>query len=118
MRKVRDDIEGLKQIAGAIVKKLEPVCGSRMLAYEEIATAIGLSASWVRKFITVDGTPEPRWSVGCALRRYYEDVCDELDRKADLERDQITEIMGRLHEADPVARAIPIPSFLPDRPGG
>jgi hypothetical protein len=117
MRKTRDDIASIRTLTAVIVRKLEPLCGSRMLAYEKVAAAAGVSASWVRKFITVDDTAEPRWSVGCALARYYESICDDLDQRADAERKQIKKILEVIHEAGPSAPKISLPSFLAPRSG-
>jgi hypothetical protein len=115
MRKTTNDIASIRTLTAAVARKLESLCGSRMLAYEKVAEAAGVSASWVRKFITVDDTTEPRWSVGCALARYYDSICDDLDQKADAERKQIKKILEVIHEAGPRAPKISLPSFLAPR---
>lgn len=112
------EVEIMRGIVKNTVNKLEPLYGSRMVAYEKVAAVVGVSASWVRKFITVDGTPEPRWSVGYRLAKYYKALCDDLDRKAERERSKINEIVGGLNEIDPLIREISLPAFLPDRPRG
>jgi len=114
----QDDTTTLRRIVSNTVRKLEPICGSRMLAYEKVAAAAGVSASWLRKFINVEGTTEPRWSVGCALTRFYEGLCDDLDRRAEAEREEITSIIGEINEAIRGGDAIVLPIFLPKRPGG
>lgn len=107
MRKNRDDaVFVMRALAETTVRKLEPECGSKMLAYEKVAAVIGVSASWLRKFITVAGTPEPRWSVGCALTIYYESLCNRVDNQVIEQRREIAKIIGEINEADPFADRI------------
>jgi len=112
----QDDTTSLRRIVSSAVRKLEPICGSRMLAYEKVAAAAGVSASWLRKFVTVEGTIEPRWSAGCALTRFYESLCDDLDRRAGAEREEISKLIGEINEATRGSGTIVLPIFLPKRP--
>jgi len=96
--------DDLKAVALKAVNKTEPECGSRMLAYAKVAAAVGVSASYLRKFITVEGTPEPKWSVGRALLKHYEKICDRVDEEVRHERAEIKKLMGELNAAD---RAFP-----------
>ena len=97
MRSVRDDAKNIvRQIAEEAVKRTEPQCGSRMLAYAKVAAVIGVSASWLRKFITVDGTPEPRWSAGFALIAHYELLCERVDNDITRQRKENLKMIGDL----------------------
>jgi hypothetical protein len=113
----QDDTTTLRRIVSSTVRRLEPICGSRMLAYEKVAAAVGVSASWLRKFITVEGTTEPRWSVGCALTRFYDSLCDDLDRRTESERKEITKLIEEINEATRGSDAVVLPVFLPKRSG-
>jgi hypothetical protein len=98
-RTKKEEVERVRVIAERAVTKIEPSCRSRMLAYQKVAAVIGVSASWLRKFITVEGTPEPRFSVGVALIRYYHDVCNGIDAEFIAEQELTAKIIGEMHEA-------------------
>jgi hypothetical protein len=112
-----DEAFVIRQVASVTVRKLEPQCGSRMLAYEKVAAAIGVSASYLRKLITVEGTPEPRWSVGCALVVFYESLCATVDNQVIEQRREITKIIEEINEADPLADRLPLAVSLAQRLG-
>ena len=116
MRKQKHDgVFVIRNLATLTVAKLEPVYGSKMLAYEKVASVIGVSASWVRKFVTVPGTPEPRWSVGFALVVYYRSLCDRVDVQVNRQRREIAKIIGEINEADPLADDEPLSVALAKR---
>jgi hypothetical protein len=118
-RTKKDEVERVRVIAERAVTKVEPSCRSRMLAYQKVAAVIGVSASWLRKFVTVEGTPEPRFSVGVALIRYYDEVCSGLDAETIAEQKLTAKIIGEMHEAytftgTPAAPAISATSISTD----
>jgi hypothetical protein len=116
--KNRDDaIQSIRAVAEKTVRKLEPETGSRMLAYEKVAAVIGVSASWLQKFIKTEGTPEPRWSVGCALVSYYDGLCARVDNQVIAQRAEIRKIIGEINEADPLADRVPLSVSLAERVG-
>jgi hypothetical protein len=103
MEKNYIDIRG---VAGNLVHILEPDTGSKMLAYEKAAAVVGVSASWLRKFITVAETPEPRWSVGQALLEYYDKLCSRVGQQVIEQRGEVIKMIGEINEADPFANRI------------
>lgn len=111
-----EDREQLRKVAASAVNLVEPGCRSRMAAYEKVAAAVGFSASYLRKFITVEFTPEPRWSAGVALIRYYEILCDRVEADIAEQRSEIAGLVGELNAPDPSAghiqRSISLPPFL------
>jgi hypothetical protein len=103
MKKTCVDIRG---VAGNLVHILEPETGSKMMAYAKVAAAVGVSKSWMRKFITVPETPEPRWSVGQALLEYYDRLCGQIDHQVIEQRREVIKIIGEINEAYPSANRI------------
>ena len=112
-----DHIALMRAVTARAVSMLEPACGSKMVAYQKVAAAVGVSASWLRKFITIAGTPEPRWSVGCRLIDYYKSLCDRMDDEVAGQRREIAKIIGEINEADPFADDVPLAVSLAKRLG-
>lgn len=56
--------------------------GSRMLAYHNIAKRIGMSTSWVRKFIAdTNEVAEPRITLFQNIRASYESLCSRVEQE-------------------------------------
>lgn len=71
---------------GAMVEKEARLVGSRTLAYERVAQMIGISSSWVQKFLADTGeVKEPRITIFQNIRAAYENLCErvELENRAD-----------------------------------
>ena len=69
----------------ALVRHAERRTGSRMLAYDAVARAIGATSSWVRKFV---GNQPVRLDADTFLRIHatYQANCDRWDAQADEDR--------------------------------
>lgn len=60
--------------------------GSRSVAYEIVAQTVGISPSWIRKFLSNSGeVKEPRITIFANIRAAYENLCErvELENRAD-----------------------------------
>lgn len=74
---------------GALVEREERRTGSRTRAYEIVAQSIGISSSWVRKFLAKsEEVKEPRITLFQNIRASYEILCSrvELENRADEHR--------------------------------
>lgn len=74
---------------GALVEREERRTGSRTRAYEIVAQSIGISSSWVRKFLAKsEEVKEPRITLFQNIRASYENLCSrvELENRADEHR--------------------------------
>lgn len=71
---------------GALVEREERRTGSRTRAYENVGRSVGISSSWVRKFLAKsEEVKEPRISLFQNIRASYEILCSrvELENRAD-----------------------------------
>jgi hypothetical protein len=72
-------LEMPRRAAAALVERERHATGSKMRAYENIGSAAGASASWLRKFIGRDPSADLSFVVGCNLLRLYEQWCDRVE---------------------------------------
>lgn len=80
-----------------LVQREERRAGSRMLAYDAVARAIGTSGSWVRKALRgTDDLGAPAWHVIENIRSAYEAACERIEADARLERERFL-ALGRPH---------------------
>jgi hypothetical protein len=56
---------------------------SRMLAYERVGQMVGMSGSWIRKFIKQYDGVGLDYVVGMNIRASYERLCERIERDAD-----------------------------------
>lgn len=78
-----------KQIASALVDRAERQSGSRMAAYQIVASTVGTSADWIRRFVNGYDIKEPGWTVGWNLIDHYSRVCDRVELEIGKERSRI-----------------------------
>jgi hypothetical protein len=82
-----------KQIASALVERAERQSGSRMAAYQIVASTVGTSADWIRRFVNGYDVKEPGWTVGWNLidhyNKIYDRVCDRVELEIATERSKI-----------------------------
>lgn len=55
--------------------------GSKMLAYERVASAIGVSPGWFRKYVKGYEAKEPKASVYENIRANYEAFCNRVEQE-------------------------------------
>lgn len=102
--------------ARALVRKEERSTGERMVAYDNIARAVGVSSEWLRKYIAKKEGKEPRVTAGFNLMVLYSRVCDRVEQASENERmlkeeidaaiESITFLASREARADRGAEAI------------
>lgn len=55
--------------------------GSKMLAYERVASAIGVSPGWFRKYVKGYEAKEPKASVYENIRAHYSAFCERIEQE-------------------------------------
>lgn len=67
---------------GAMVEKEARRVGSRTVAYEHVAQMIGVSSSWVKKFLADTGeVGEPRITLFQNIRVAYSNLCERVEQQ-------------------------------------
>lgn len=67
---------------GALVEREERRVGSRTLAYEIVAQSVGISSSWIRKFLAKsEEVKEPRITLFQNIRANYENLCNRVEQE-------------------------------------
>jgi hypothetical protein len=79
----------------------ERQCGSRNVAYENVAKRIKASPSWVRQWTSkYPGVSEPRLTLFESIRHAYVQMCVHIELEQQLEKQRITLLRSALHETD------------------
>lgn len=65
--------------------------GSLMVAYQNVASAVGCSADWIRHFLdpASDRAKQPNWTVGHNLIAMYDAVCSRMEASSQKRRENI-----------------------------
>lgn len=88
--------------AEELVSYEERRTGSRMAAYVDVASAVGATASWVRKFIGRSPDAKPGLVVGInILRLVYNDLCTRVEQERDNERARLVALREQIDAAFP-----------------
>jgi hypothetical protein len=75
-----------RNVAEAFVMREERRTGSRMVAYSDVARAVGTSSEWLRKFISASSAKEPGMALGFRILVAYRRVCERVEQAGDRER--------------------------------
>lgn len=75
-----------QQAAKGLVQRERRATGSTMLAYQNVARAVGATPEWIRKFATNKEGKEPYLSVGLNLLNLYSRVCLRVEEATEEER--------------------------------
>jgi hypothetical protein len=79
-----------RNAAAFLVERAERKTGSRMVAYHDVATKVGATPDWIRKFIKGQEAKEPKWTIGWNLIEHcYELLCSRVEQELDEERSRI-----------------------------
>ncbi len=90
-----------KSALQALVKIETGRTGSRTVAHENVARAIGASSSWIRKYIAYDNrVAEPRYAVFKNIASYYEKICARVEQEQQIERDRLAALRVELDAFD------------------
>ncbi len=67
---------------GALVEREERRTGSRTVAYEIVGQTVGVSSSWIRKFLArSEEVKEPRITLFQNIRASYETLCSRVEQE-------------------------------------
>jgi hypothetical protein len=100
-------IEPTRSMAAHLVRRAEQESGSRMEAYQSVASAVGATPDWIRKFIGGSvKAKEPKATVWVNIIRHYDRICSRIDQAADNERELSRKIRGQLNAAAGSALAV------------
>lgn len=98
------DITALTRSAAAtIVQRRERDSGSRMVAYEQVASMIGVSSSWLRKFIGRSPDAKPSLVTGFNILALYDRMCARVETEIEKERAQIAALRDEIDAATPAS---------------
>jgi len=93
-----------------LVEREERATGSRTVAYENVATMIGRSASWVRSVFKGYADAIPDLVVGLNILTLYHQVCSRVELEAARESAEAAHLREQLHAAYPgIDRLVSLP---------
>ncbi|RAI28741.1 hypothetical protein [Rhodoplanes serenus] len=94
MSSTADVLDTARDMAAALVRRAERDTGSRMSAYERVGAAVGVSASWIRKFVAGDpGAKRVSFVAGLAIVNQYRRLCERIEAEAEAERTRANALM-------------------------
>lgn len=97
------DITALTRSAAAtMVQRRERDSGSRMVVYEQVASMIGVSSSWLRKFIGRSPDAKPSLVTGFNILALYDRMCARVESEINNERAKIDALRNEIHAATPI----------------
>lgn len=75
--------------------------GSRTVAYEIVAQTIGVSSSWIRKFLSRNETvSEPRITLFQNIRASYDALCNRVEQEHQAELQRIAALRSEMNAFD------------------
>lgn len=81
-----------------VLESEERRIGSRDQAYNRVGDMIGVSGSWIKKFLLKSHeAKEPRISVFMRIREVYDTVCNRVEQEQAIELLKISKLRGELH---------------------
>lgn len=83
----------------ALVKQAAFRRGGRMSAYEDVADLIGMSGSWVRKFLGRQPGLKPDGHVLVNIAVAYRELCEAVEARRDTEWTRLGALWGDTDEA-------------------
>lgn len=95
-----DIIGPTRRMATLLVERQERVTGSKMTAYDDIASAIGASSSWLRDFIGRSPRVNPDLQVGWNIITQYRKWCARIEKEIENERALIAALRGPIDAVD------------------
>ena len=71
-----------RSMASELVRREERRVGSRTVAYEIVAQTVGISSSWLRKFVSERSeVKEPRITLFQNIRVAYDNLCERVEQE-------------------------------------
>lgn len=94
------DITALTRNAAAtMVQRHERSAGSRMVAYEQVASMVGVSSSWLRKFVGRNPDAKPSLVTGFNILALYDRMCLRVESEIANERAKLAALRNEIHAA-------------------
>lgn len=82
---------------GAMVERESRRVGSRIVAYHNVSQMVGLSPSWIRKFLSDRGeVKEPRITIFQNIRAAYSNLCERVEQENRADEVRLRSIRGEL----------------------
>ena len=84
---------------GLMVDKEAHRAGSRTVAYDRVASTIGASSSWLKKFLADTGeVSEPRIHLFLRIKEAYISACERIEADNRGDEARLRDLRGRLNE--------------------
>jgi hypothetical protein len=94
-------LDATRGMTAALIERAERETGSRMSAYERVAASVGMSASWIRKFVAGTGDAKcPSLIAGLNIISQYDALCRRIEASADLEKARADQLWRNMHALD------------------
>jgi hypothetical protein len=91
--------DATKTALGILLDKEEIRWGSREVAYDQVARAIGASSSWLKKYLSPQSAvADPRLDLFDRIRVAYIKLCERIEQENRLEEARITALKDHLDE--------------------
>lgn len=103
MRSAAELTDLTRTMTAALVEREERRSGSRMFGYEAVASMLGRSSSWVRKFVRRDPDARPDFVVGLNIVHLYTNLCERVESGNDMRRLRCAALQDEINAA--LARA-------------
>lgn len=84
----------LRPLAAMLVKHKQFETGSKMQAYERVASKVGASSSWLRKLIGRQPNVDVAAHQYLNILSLYRKLCERIEAKAEEERRKLEALMG------------------------
>ena len=82
---------------GAMVEKEAIRVGSRTVAYEHVAQMVGISSSWIKKFLADRGeVKEPRITLFQNIRAAYSNICERVEEQDRADELRLQALKGQM----------------------
>jgi hypothetical protein len=98
MASTADILSVTRAQANALVENAERSTGSRTAAYERVAQTIGVSPSWLVKFLRGERSFP---TVAFNIVAQYEKLCSRVELEAEVERKKALALREQFHAANP-----------------
>jgi len=96
-----DVMDYARDATGWLVRKETDRVGSKMLAYEAVASKVGKSPSWVRKLLSRNPDAKldvPTW---LNIRQHYEHLCERVEADAARLKVELHSLKDEIDAVDP-----------------
>jgi hypothetical protein len=91
-------ISTTRSMASELVRREAYRSGSRTVAYDKVAQAVGVSSSWLRKFLADSGeAKEPRLTLFHNIRAAYDQLCLRVELENEMDALRMRALKRKSH---------------------